>query len=249
MTHPTEAARRFWRWIGGHSLAVIAAVLIVAGGTWGFVALAGEVVEGDTQAFDVRAVEALRHPDGSQIGPGWLREMGRDATALGGILFLTLLAAIVVGFLLIRGQRGAAGFVAASTAGAWLASSALKWGFDRPRPDVVPQLSVVYTSSFPSGHSMLSAAVYLTLGGLLARFVRGEAVKAYLLGCAVFLTLLVGVSRVYMGVHYPTDVLAGWTAGAVWAMLCWLAARWLQQRGGVEREGETRQGLSVDAAA
>ena len=233
-----EHARHAVEWLGGHSLGVILATVVAAGGTWGFVSLAGEVVEGDTQAFDVWAVRALRDADGGQVGPGWLHEMGRDATALGGILFLTLLTFAVVGFLLIRRQRGAALLVAAATVGGWAISTALKWGFARPRPDVVEHLSVVHTSSFPSGHSMLSAVVYLTLGGLLTRFVEGNAVKAYLLGCAILVTILVGLSRVYVGVHYPTDVLAGWTAGTVWAMLCWLAARSLQRRGRVERETE-----------
>ena len=76
---------------------------------------------------------------------------------------------------------------------------------------------------------MMSAVVYLTLGALLARSQPRKRLKAYFLLVAAFLTLIVGVSRVYLGVHWPTDVLAGWTAGAVWAILCWLAARRLQR--------------------
>ena len=83
---------------------------------------------------------------------------------------------------------------------------------------------------------MLSAVVYLTLGSLLTRLVPERRVKIYFLVVALGLTFLVGVSRVYMGVHYPTDVLAGWTAGLVWALLCWLAARQLQKRGKVEKD-------------
>jgi len=113
---------------------------------------------------------------------------------------------------------------------------ALKQLFDRPRPDLVPRLSYVMTSSFPSGHSMLSAAVYLTLGALLARFESNLLLKAHVLGWALLFTVLVGVSRVYMGVHWPTDVLAGWAAGAAWASLCWLVARLLQRRGRVEAD-------------
>src|SRR5205085_9940078 len=106
--------------------------------------------------------------------------------------------------------------------------------FDRPRPSVVPHLSHVMTSSFPSGHSLLSAVVYLTLGSLLARLVGPPRLKLYFLGVAVLLSFLVGLSRVYLGVHYPTDVLAGWAAGLTWAVLCWLLARYLQHRGAVE---------------
>ena len=91
-------------------------------------------------------------------------------------------------------------------------------------------------NSFPSGHSMLSAVVYLTIGTLLASFVRERRVKFYFLSVALALTFLVGVSRVFMGVNYPTDVLAGWSAGLVWALICWLAARYLQRRGAVESD-------------
>jgi undecaprenyl-diphosphatase len=115
-----------------------------------------------------------------------------------------------------------------------IASSLLKFSIGRGRPELVPQLALVQGSSFPSGHSMLSAVVYLTLGSLLARIVSVLAVKLYCIAAALLLTFLVGVSRVYMGVHYPTDVLAGWMAGLVWAILCWLVAQWLQRRGAVE---------------
>ena len=85
---------------------------------------------------------------------------------------------------------------------------------------------------------MLSAVTYLTLGALLARSQQRRRLKAYFLLIAALLTFLVGVSRIYLGVHWPTDVLAGWTAGASWAIVCWLAARWLQGRHAVEKEGE-----------
>src|SRR4029079_7138266 len=114
--------------------------------------------------------------------------------------------------------------------------TALKHVFSRPRPDLVPHLSYVTSSSFPSGHSMLSAAVYLTLGGLLARCQSSLLLKAHVLAWASVLTFLVGVSRVFVGVHWPSDVLAGWAAGAAWAALCWLCARALQRRGQLDAE-------------
>jgi undecaprenyl-diphosphatase len=116
-----------------------------------------------------------------------------------------------------------------------LLSTVLKDLFGRPRPTVVPHLFYVSSASFPSGHSMLSAVVYLTLGSLLARLVEQRRLKVYFLSVALLLSFLVGVSRVYMGVHYPTDVLAGWSAGLAWGLLCDLVARWLQQHGAVEK--------------
>jgi undecaprenyl-diphosphatase len=110
----------------------------------------------------------------------------------------------------------------------------LKEFFERPRPDLVPHGAEVFTASFPSGHAMMSAVVYLTLGALLARVETGLRVKAFVLSVSVLLTVLVGISRVYLGVHWPTDVLAGWTVGAAWAVMCWLIARVLQRKGRVE---------------
>ena len=147
-----------------------------------------------------------------------------------------LATASVAGFLWLRRMFGAMWLIVVATLGGLVVSTLLKSAFARPRPSVVPHLSMVYTSSFPSGHSMLSATVFLTLGALLGRFVKPFRLKAYFLIIALVLTLLVGVSRVYMGVHYPTDVLAGWAAGLAWALICWLVARHLQKRGALEPE-------------
>jgi undecaprenyl-diphosphatase len=230
--------RWLFDWIGSHELSVNLALLVVVLAVWTFVKIADEVVEGDTMRFDDWAVRTLRRADdpSKPIGPAWLAEVGRDLTALGGVAFLSLLTLAVVGFLWLRKMYGAATLVIVATLGGLVVSSILKWFFERPRPDIVPHLARVYTSSFPSGHSMLSATVFLTLGTLLARFVHERRLKAYFLIVAVVLTMLVGVSRVYLGVHYPTDVLAGWAAGLAWAVACWLVARLLQHRGAVEQE-------------
>ena len=234
--------RHLWQWIGGHTPAAIVACLIVAAGTWGFIALADEVVEGGTHHFDVWALKSLRQPSDLSvpIGPPFVQEAGRDLTALGGMTVLFGVTAMVVGYLYLARQRAAMLLVLVATGSGLLMSLLLKGLFERPRPTVVPHLSIVQSSSFPSAHSMLSAVVYLTLGAMLTRFVPRPAIKAYCFAWAVLLTVLVGLSRVYLGVHYPTDVLAGWTAGLVWAMLCWLVARWLQQRGKVEPEQNAR---------
>jgi undecaprenyl-diphosphatase len=220
-------------------------LVLLAGGLSIFASLADEVREGGTHGFDQRVLLALRNPANraEPWGPLWLQEVGRDFTALGGIGVLSLLTFAVAGFLLLDGKRRAALLVVIAVGGGLVVATLLKHVFNRPRPELVPHGAYVYTTSFPSGHAMLSAATYLTLGALLARLQPRPALKAFLLGVAMVLTFLVGVSRVYLGVHWPTDVLAGWAAGGVWASLCWLAALTLQRRGQVEKEGE-RDALS-----
>lgn len=223
-------------WIARQEAGVLAAILAVAGGLFAFARLASEVVEGDTRRFDEAVLLALRNPAdlSDPLGPPWLEEMMRDLTALGGTAVLTLVTVAVAGFLILTGKRRAAATVGVAVVGGLLLSNALKWGFARPRPDLVPHGQAVYTQSFPSSHAMLSAVVYLTLGALLARTQPRRRVKLYFLAVAAILTVLVGASRVYLGVHWPTDVLAGWTLGAGWALLCWLATLWLQRHGDVE---------------
>ncbi len=215
---------------------VMIVALLVVVGVWGFVDLAGDVLEGDTRAFDRWLLDAVRHPDDPALprGPRWLVEVGRDITALGSSVVLTLVTASVVGFLLLQRKYGAMWFVVITTAGGGLLSHVLKELFARERPTPVPCM-YVSSPSFPSGHATLAAVVYLALGILLARIEPRPLLKVYFLGVMMALAFLVGISRVYLGVHYPTDVLAGWTVGLVWGLLCWLAARYLQQRGAVER--------------
>jgi undecaprenyl-diphosphatase len=212
------------------------AIGLLGAALWLFIAIAGEVMEGETTAWDRRLLLALRNAADPAMpwGPPWVQEMARDFTALGGVAVLTLMTLVVTGYLVLAGKRHAAIAVFAAVAGGLIASTLLKLGFDRARPDLVPHGSVVYTSSFPSGHSMMAAVTYLTLGALLARVEASIRMKTYLLSVAVILTVLVGVSRVYLGVHWPTDVAAGWAVGAAWALACSLVMRRLQTRGRVE---------------
>jgi len=209
-----------------------------------FASLADAVGEGGTRAFDAWLLLALRTPGNlaDPIGPKWFEEMMRDFTAMGSTGVLTLMVFAIAGFLAMTRKGHAALFVLASVIGGVLISQTMKWAYARPRPELVPHGAEVYSASFPSGHSMMSAVVYLTLGALLARTQVDRAVKIYILAVAVFVTVLVGVSRVYLGVHWPTDVLAGWALGGAWALLCWLVMTWLQTRGQVETEtaGKTR---------
>jgi undecaprenyl-diphosphatase len=217
-------------------------ILVIAGAVLLFAALVDNVVKGETHAFDRAVLLALRNPDdlADAIGPRWLEIMFHDITSLGGTTVLALMAAAVVGFLLIDGKRAAALLVIVSVGGGALLSSSLKLAIGRPRPDLVVHLVEVHTPSFPSGHAMLSAVVYLTLGALLSRVEGPPRIKIYVLSLAVTLTFLIGLSRIYLGVHWPTDVLAGWCVGAGWAVLCWRLAVTLQRRGEIEADVEVR---------
>jgi undecaprenyl-diphosphatase len=231
------AVLQFFSWLGSHELPVLLAFAGVASGAWLFSFIASEVMHGDTQAYDRSLLLAMRRPgDHGLLGPPSLQDAARDVTALGGVTTLTLLTGLTTGFLLLDGKKRMALFVCGSVVSGLLVSTLLKTMFQRPRPDLVPHIGYVSTSSFPSGHSMLSAVTYLTLGALLARTQERKRLKAFFLLAAAFLSFLVGVSRVYLGVHWPTDVLAGWTAGACWAILCWLSARWLQIHQTIEDE-------------
>jgi undecaprenyl-diphosphatase len=231
-------AQRGIRWLSA-DLVFLLAMLVVVVCVLVFFETARAVSAGTTQSLDEKIVIALRDPsDPSRqtlLGPPWLREMGRDLTALGGVPCLTLITTFVAGYLLLTRKYGSLALLLAAILGGLLLSTLLKEVFHRPRPSVVPHHSFVDSPSFPSGHSMLSAVVYLTLGTLLDRLVQSLRLKFYFLGVALLLSFLVGLSRVYMGVHYPTDVLAGWAAGLTWAVLCWLTARYLQRRGAVEK--------------
>jgi len=224
--------------LGNLERGVLATIVLVASLLLAFGLLAGEVLEGDTRAFDERILLLFRtaRDHAVPIGPPWLREAMRDITALGSTSVLVIIVGAVVGFLAVSGLRHAAGMILLSVLLGVLLSSSLKWGFARPRPDLVPRDIVVYTASFPSGHTTLSAVVYLTLGALLCRTQSSIAVKAYILSIAAVLTASVGVSRVYLGVHWPTDVIAGWLIGGAWAFVCVSVMVWLQRRGEVEPE-------------
>lgn len=222
--------------LGAREIGALVALLISAGLLLVFGMIAEEVLEGDTRRFDRAVAMAFRTPGNASdpIGPPWVEEMGRDITALGSYTFIIGVVLAVVGYLLLINKRGAALMTFVAVAGGMALSNLLKFGFDRPRPDA-EHATRVFTSSFPSGHAMLSAVTFLTLGALLTRVNAKRRIKFYFLAIAVILTLIVGMSRVYLGVHHPTDVVAGWCVGSAWAILCWAVALWLQRRGDVER--------------
>jgi undecaprenyl-diphosphatase len=226
-----QLPRRLTSWFGGQEPVVLLGLLTVVATTWGFIELAAEVVAGDTEAFDHWAVRAVRQTDDPAvpIGPHWLPEVGRDATALGSIAVLSFFTLVVAGYLWLDRKFWMMLYLLVATVSGLVVSLGLKQLYDRPRQDLVPRLSEALTTSFPSGHSFLSTVVYLTLGSLLATVIPRTAVKIYVLAIAVVLAVIVGLSRLYLGMHYPTDILAGWMAGLGWALLCWMIAHWLQR--------------------
>lgn len=204
-------AKRHWMILGAATL------------LYGFGVLASEVGEGETLSFD-RAVLMFFRVDGdptSPIGPPWMFELARDITALGSFILLCLLVVAVAAILLILRRKETATYLVIAIVSGTVLSSVLKLFFDRPRPDLTG-IVTVFTSSFPSGHATMSAVTFLTLGACLAAATDNGKLKTFAYFYAVVLTVLVGTSRVYLGVHYPTDVVGGWIIGASWAALSWM---------------------------
>jgi undecaprenyl-diphosphatase len=223
------------RWLRGHLEAdLLLVIAVVAGAAWVVLGLADEIREGDTVSFDTAVLLALRTPGNPSdpVGPPFVDEMMRDITALGGFSVLGPLSLAAAGLLWLQGRRQAVWLLLVAVAGGQVFSNLAKTLFDRPRPDLVPHGALVSTASFPSGHSLMAAITYLTLAVMIARTQDSQAVRIYLVALAVLITFAVGVSRVYLGVHWPTDVIAGWAAGAGWALLCLFVAERIGRRRG-----------------
>ena len=229
--------------IGRREVVLIVLLAVLAGGVWSFIALAGEVSEGETATIDERILLAFREPGDSHdpIGSRSVESAVRDVTALGSLTVLGLLV-FGVGLYFILDRRPRMGlFVLAAVVSGGALTYALKFLYNRTRPSILPGDMLPGDPSFPSGHAALAAVVYLTLGLLQAQTLPRRRLKVYVVGLAVLLALAVGTSRVYLGVHWPSDVLAGWTLGGLWALVCWQAERLLQRRGLVERSAFVRR--------
>jgi len=196
-------------------------VLTIAGLVFAFGLIAQEVVRGKTLAFDRLIMLSLRSAADPSvpIGPAWLPEAARDVTSLGSMVVLGIVTLAVVGYLLLAGKPAVAWLMVIEVVGGIALSDLLKFAFGRARPDVVAPVARVFTTSFPSAHATMSAIAYLTIGAILARSQSSSTLSLYFMSLAAFLTVLIGVSRIYLGVHYPTDVLAGWCVGAAWAWM------------------------------
>jgi len=226
----TAPARRGgWAW---PALALFAVSLVLLG-----IHLADELIEGEAFSFDTRLLLALRVPGHPQtpIGPPWLLQSAVDISALGGYTLMWLFGVAGLAWLIAAGKRAEAGGIAVSLIGSSVIDGLLKHWIARPRPELVPHLVQVTNASFPSGHAMVSSAVYLTLALMLAEGVevdgwRGRAARVAVVAFFSALAVLIGMSRVYLGVHWPSDVLAGWCFGTAWALLVWMGDRWLGRR-------------------
>jgi undecaprenyl-diphosphatase len=216
---------------------IVLLMLIVI--SWSILGISDLVERGRIQRFDEWMLTIFRVPDNPMQlrGPEWLAEFMRDITALGGAPVLTFITLAVAGYLILQKSYRSLGLVLIATVSGLTMSLLLKFYFIRPRPGIVPHLMTETTPSFPSGHSMMSAVVYLTLAALLARIETSNAVRIYTISIAFLIVFLVGISRIFLGVHYPTDILGGWAFGLTWAMACWYIARYLQHQGAIEGQG------------
>lgn len=183
--------------------------------------------------FD-RLVLITLHPDARHpsdpLGPLWLDHAAADFTSAGSISVLVFLSLTAGGFLLVRRRYLDAGVILMAFFGGLLISEGLKGFFGRERPPDIYRAAEVLNASFPSGHALLAAGVYLTMAVIIARQVRARGERIYIAVGALALVILIGMTRIYLGVHWATDVLAGWVAGGAWASLCCLAAYLLRLR-------------------
>jgi undecaprenyl-diphosphatase len=225
-------------WFRHADFKIHVAVLAIVALVLGFLELSDEILETSEASIDRRLRLMLRgagRPD-DPIGSRWVEAAWREITALGSDVIVGLITVFVMGFLLMNKMLRSALLLLVAVVGGGLLSVGLKLTFARPRPDFVQHMVEVSSASFPSGHSLISAVVYPTLGALLASLSPTRTAKVYYLTTAFLLMVLVGVSRMYLGVHYPTDVLAGWALGLAWALACWVGSEMLQRRGKLHGE-------------
>jgi undecaprenyl-diphosphatase len=227
--------------------AALVALSVIAGALLAFVGIADEMAEGDSHAFDMAVLEALHPEPGNPIGPAWLQHAAEDFTSFGSVSILVTIALGAAGFLVLRKRRLEAAILAVALGGGLAISEGLKGFFGRVRPPDAYRAVEALNPSFPSGHALLSAVVYLTLGAMLARSTKSRTIRTYVMTGAILIAMLVGVTRVYLGVHWASDVLAGWCLGAAWATACWMFERWARARLG-KPGGEALDSQTPEAA-
>lgn len=222
-------------------LLLLFGLFVLATTTYAFLEFA-EMIQPSSETLDTRLLLALRHPErlDDPVGPEWLPGAMREVTALGSWPVVTLVVLFTLGLLLIQRRWLSALLVVAAVGGGAAAMDLLKATFERPRPDAVPHLVEVLSLSFPSGHATIAVVTYVTLGAMATHLAERRIVRVYLLCAAISLALLVGLTRIYLGVHYPSDVLAGWCLGLGWASLCLIATRLVVRRGRTPHSAQTQ---------
>ncbi|MXP40865.1 phosphatase PAP2 family protein [Altererythrobacter soli] len=186
----------------------------------GFAILVVLVVTDNGRGFDQTGLMFWRYGDGLEPrGPEWLLEAVRDVTALGGVLLRNLVALGAVAALLFLRLRREAVLMVLTVAGAWLVGYGIKLLVGRERPEIVPHLTDAGGASFPSGHSFNAAVVYIAIALAFATMSSRQSVRFTVIGAAVILSMAIAWSRVWLGVHFPSDVAAGWLGGAGWAFM------------------------------
>ncbi len=233
-----STAKRLTNWLvrgirtGNANRLPVALFAIVTLGVYAFIEIADELAEGELRKIDENLFLILRSAGDSNvpIGPAWLQETAVEITAIGGYPLIVLTLAAVAGFFIVTRRYGAAVYAVLSVGTGALLSQTLKNYYGRPRPDLVDHLDTVHTMSFPSGHALVTTVTYLTLASIVVGFLDDRRARIYVLCFAVFVAVIVGVSRVYVGVHWPSDVAAGWALGAAWASLSWLIVHFIGRK-------------------
>jgi undecaprenyl-diphosphatase len=210
--------------------AALGALWVIALGLLTFVGIADDLTDAEGHGFDGRVLAWMQPLAGQPRGPWWLHEAAADLTSLGGISVLALFAVTAIGILLILRKRLSAVLLVTGLAGGVVLSEGLKALFERQRPPAAYQAVDTLNASFPSGHALLATVFYLTVAVLMTRAFPRRRLKVYVLGIGILFALVVGMTRVYLGAHWATDVLAGWCVGAAWALALWLVSYAVERR-------------------
>ncbi|MBU4527294.1 MAG: phosphatase PAP2 family protein [Hoeflea sp.] len=222
-----------------HRLPVVLFAILTLG-VYVFIEIAEEMAEGEIRRIDEMLFLSLRVAGDptTPLGPPWFQETAVEITAIGGYPLIILTLAAVAGFFIVTRRYGAAAYAVLAVGSGALLTQTLKQYYGRPRPDLVDHLDTVHTLSFPSGHALVTTVAYLTIASLVIGFLDDRRARIYVLSVAVFVAFIVGFSRVYVGVHWPSDVAAGWALGAAWASLSWLILHFLhlRSRGRIKQE-------------
>lgn len=212
----------------------VALFAVLTLGLYAFIEIAEEMAQGEIRKLDEMLFLGLRMPGdpSTPLGPAWLQETAVEVTAIGGFPLIILTLAAVTGFFIVTRRYGAALYAVLAVGSGALLSQTTKQYYGRPRPDLVDHLDTVHTLSFPSGHAMVTTVAYLTLAAIVIGYLETRRARAYVLTIAVLVAVMVGVSRVYLGVHWPSDVAAGWALGSAWASFSWLVMHVLKRHAG-----------------